>query len=411
MDDEERKLKDFYEPFFSLFPDYYKVFDELINNVIYKDNDCSFSLKDKLFLGLMGSSTIGCELLLNDFKRRYALSFDDQSWVEQGLQCKDVPKRIKNISIINNILAHKPWTMDCRNFTVFENGLSTFLFQSAIILTTVQRFATILCTFKFIIHYDNNEEKNKTNNEKEENDDIKKEGSEKKGESDKDEEKAKNEMEKDDKEELEIRKKKKKEEKIEKHKLMHSIQKKIEVKEDEDDKNNLDNQKEIFKKYIYELIASYSDFNQHVEKYLYLDDFNWEDNARYSFMNLARKDMEYLEKELKFLEKMTLDNEKKTEAIEKYVMLIFGIKDNDYNYHNNNIYLSVKEKRIIKKIACYPGKIQELELSTCLSIINKKDFIHLIFIVAAAKQKISLIFFAKTFEEFEGEYLQNHKNY
>jgi hypothetical protein len=166
MDDEERKLKDFYEPFFSLFPDYYKVFDELINNVMYKDIDCSFSLKDKLFLGLMGSSTIGCEFLLNEFKRRYAISFDDQSWMDQGLQCKDIPKRIKNISIINNILAHKPWIMDCRNFTVFENGLSTFLFQSAIILTTVQRFATILCTFKIIIHYGINEEKNKINNEK-----------------------------------------------------------------------------------------------------------------------------------------------------------------------------------------------------------------------------------------------------
>ena len=406
MDNEEKKLKDFYEPFFSLFPDYYKVFDEFINNVIYKDNDCSFSLKDKLFLGIMGSSTIGCEFLLDDFKRRYAMSFDDQSWVNQGLQCKDIPKRIKNISIINNILAHKPWTMDCRNFTVFENGLSTFLFKSAIILTTAQRFATILNTFKIFIHYDINEEKNKANNEKEENNDQKEENSEKKGESDKDEEKVKDEMEKENKEELEMMKKKKRKSgNLEKHKLIHSINKRIEVKEDEDNKTNTDNKKEIFKKYIYELIVSYSDFNQHAEKYLYLDDFNWENNAKYFFMNLAGKDMEYLEKEFKFLEKMILVNEKKTEAIIKYVMLIFGIRDNDYNYHNNNIFLSVEEKRIIKKIACYPEQIQEFELSTCLSILNKKEFIHLIFIVAATKQKISLNFFAKTFEDFEGEYL------
>ena len=401
MDDEEKKLKDFYEPFFSLFPDYYKVFDEFINNILYKDNDCSFSLKDKLFLGLMGSSTMGCEFLLDDFKRRYAMSFDDRSWVDQGLQCKNIPKRIKNISIINNILAHKPWTMDCRNFTVFENGLSTFLFKSAIILTTVQRFATILSTFKLIINYDINEDKNKANNEKEENNDKKEEDSEKKEGSDKDEEKAKN-----DKEENKISKKKKrKSEKIEKNKLIHFINKKMEVKEDEDDKTNTDNIKEIFKKYMYELIVSYSDFNQHAEKYLYLDDFNWENNAKYFFMNLAGKDMEYLEKELKFLQKMILVNEKKTEAIIKYVMLIFGIKDNNYNYHNNNILLSVEEKKIIKKIACYPEQIKELELSTCLSILNKKEFIHLIFIVAATKQKISLNFFAKTFEDYEGEYL------
>ena len=407
MDDEESKLKDFYEPLFSLFPDYYKVFDDLLNNVIYKDNDCSFPLKHKLFLGLMGSSTIGCEYLLNDFKKRYLMSVDDRSWVDQGLQCKDIPERIKGISIINNILAHKPWIMDWRNFAGFKNGLSSFLFQSVIILTTVQRFATILCTFKtFIIYYDIFEEKKILNNEKKEENGVKKDESDKKEENDK-KEKIKNEIEINGKEEIEIRKKKqkKKSEKIEEdiHRVIQSIKNKIEFKQDEDDKKNIGNKKEIFKKYMYELIVSYSDFNQHVEKYLYVEHFDWKNDAKYFFMDLARKDMEYLETEFKFLEKMILDSEEKTEAIEKYVMLIFGIKDNDYNYHNNNLYLSVEEKRIIKKIACYPEQIGEIELLGCLSILTKEKLVHLIFIVTAIKQKISLTFFAKKFEDFKSQ--------
>ena len=164
MEEENKIIKDIYEPYFSLFPDYYKVFSDLLNNVIYKDNDCSFPLKYKLFYGLMASSTMGCEYLLEDFKRIFLNLIGDVSWVEQGLKCKDIPENIKGIASINNILAHKPWIMDWRYFAVFKNGLSSFLFQSAIILSTIQRFATILSTFKIMIYFDILEDKKKNDN-------------------------------------------------------------------------------------------------------------------------------------------------------------------------------------------------------------------------------------------------------
>ena len=411
VDDENKIIKELYEPYFLLFPDYYKIFKDLLNNVIYKDNDYSFPLKYKLFYGLMASSTIGCEHLLEDFKNKFLILVGDNSWVEQGLKCKDIPENIKGIATINNILAHKPWIMDWRYFAVFKNGLSTFLFESAIILTTIQRYATILNTFKLIIHYDILEADKQLDfleeNENSKEDLEKKE--EKQEKSQNDEEKAQNDEEKEEKyniNEIRRKKKKKKSEKIEEEiqKVITSIKNKIEFKENEEErKNNIGNNKEIFKKYIYELIVSYSDFNQHAEKYLYAEDFNWNTNAKYFFIDLAGKDMEYLEKDFNFLNNKIFENEKKTEAIEKYVNLIFGIKDNEYNYHNNNIYLSVEEKRIIKKIACYPDQISEIELSACFSQLNKEQFIHLIFLVAVTKQKISLTFFAKTFEEFRSE--------
>ena len=416
MEEENKIIKDIYEPYFSQFPDYYKVFSELLNNVIYKDNDCSFPLKYKLFYGLMASSTMGCEYLLEDFKRIFLNLVGDVSWVEQGLKCKDIPENIKGIASINNILAHKPWIMDWRYFAGFKNGLSSFLFQSAIILSTIQRFATILSTFKIMIYFDILEDKKKDDNlEKEEEKtkeetDKNEEKEEKEVKEKNDDEKDKSDEEKDKNEdinEIKRKKKKKKAEKIEEdmQKVIKSIKNKIEFKEVEEEKNNATNKKEIFKKYIYELIDSYSDFNPHVEKYLYVEDFSWKTEAKYFFIDLARKDMEYLEKEFNFLENMILENETKTEAIKNYVMLIFGIRDNEYNYHNNNLYLSLEEKRIIKKIACYPEQIHQQELSECLTQLSKKQFIHLIFIVAATKQKISLTFFAKTFEEFRSQNL------
>ena len=119
--------------------------------------------------------------------------------------------------------------------------------------------------------------------------------------------------------------------------------------------------------------------------------------------------MDILDKELKFLENVNsediknikkLDIFKLRETIEKYLALIFGIIDDQYNYHLTNEYIPVELKRIIKKIASGPEQIKEQELSSCLEILSKEQLIYLIFEVTSIRQKISLTFFAKAFEDF-----------
>ena len=401
-----------YEPYFLIFPDYYKVFNELINNIIYKNNDVSFPLQYKLFYGLMASSTIGCENLLDDFIRIILILGGDKSWIEKGLKCENIPENIKGMATINNILAHKPWIMDWRHFASFKQGLSNFLFQSAIILTTIQRFASIISGLNLIIHYDNieKEKKNKKDKDSEqlekEEVKIKEENNIKKGNKEIDD--------KDKKDEVRKRKKKLKAEIIEEQiqKVITSVKKNYtEIKyENEEEKNNLINRKEIFQKYMSDLIFSYSDFDPHIEKYLVTEDFNWKTNAKYYFIDNAGKEMDYLDKELKTLENLSsksignnfkINIFKLRDAIEKYLTLIFGINDNEYNYHNNNLSMSVEIKRIVKKLACYPEQIREQELASCLEKINKEELVYLILIVTSIKQKISLTFFAKAFDDFK----------
>ena len=175
---------------------------------------------------------------------------------------------------------------------------------------------------------------------------------------------------------------------------------------------DIEYKKEIFRKYISEFIMTYNNFNPHIEKYLLVEDFNWKTNAKYFFFDYAGKEMEYLDKELKVLENITLEKEnekndkkinifKLRNAIEKYISLIFGINDDEYNYHLTNESIAVELKRVIKKIACYPDQISEIELDSCLKILTKEQFVYLIFIVTSIKQKISLTFFAKAFEDFK----------
>ena len=442
-----KELLKAYEPYFLIFPDYYRVYIEFINNMIYKDND-SFSLQYKLFYGLMGSSTIGCEYLLLDFEKLFINIGGDKSWIEEGLQCKNIPEQIRGMAIINNILAHKPWVLDWRQFSEFKNGLYSFLFQSAIILTSIQRFASIISSFNslnIIINNNIENEKNEKDNKSKEKQNIKDIKEDQKIEDDKDnkskeklnikdikeEQKIKedkdNKSNKDSENNLGIETIKKRKKQKSGEKLIDEIQKAIisvkksfkknreKIEEEEDiQEQNIDERdiiviKDIFKKYISELIISYNDFNPHIEKYLLVEDFDWKKNAKYFFVDYAGKEMEYLEKELKVLENLTLETNtdenkinifKLKNAIEKYLCLIFGITDEEYNYHLTNESLAVELKRVIKKVACYPDQIAELEINLCLEIISKEQLVYLIFIVSSIKQKISLTFFAKAFDDF-----------
>ena len=226
-----KNIMKIYEPYFLIFPDYYQIFVDLLNKIIYEDNDSPFSLQYKVFFGIMASSTLYNEYLLDDFKRIFLLLGGEKSWIEQGLKCENIPEHIKGMSVINNILAHKPWIMDWRHFAGFKNGLSFFFFQSAIILTTIHRFASILSSLNLIIHNDIVEEekieKKLENNKINKNKQIKET---------KEEETIKNEIKDDEKEDkkddnmidLALKKKKLKNSKMETRiqKIINSVKKK-----------------------------------------------------------------------------------------------------------------------------------------------------------------------------------------
>ncbi len=408
-----------YEPYLSISTEYNKAFNDLIKNIIFKNSEGSFPLQYKLFYGFMASSTIGCEILLDDFIRIYSALGGDKSWIEKGLECENIPEHVRGMATINNILAHKPWVMDWRHLAPFKKDLAFFLFQSAMILTTIQRLASIISILNLLIDNDEKKEDKKiepnkkteteTETEKEKIKDEKKEKDEK-------DEKIKDIKDKAKDKKNEVKKKNRKEKHEEQiQKVISSIKKKnTENKENENEGENTIVMNKKFQKYISELIVSYSDFNPHIIKYLSTEDFSWIEETRIYFSNSVGKDMDYLDKEIKILESLNSDTIKNNikinifnlkEAIEKYISLIFGIKDEEYNYHNNNESLTVELKRIIKKIACYPGQIQEQDLANCLKIINKEELIYLVLLVTSAKQKTSLTFFAKVYDDFRDKNL------
>ena len=153
-DSESNSINEIYISYLSINPSYYEAFSSLINNVIYKDNDNSFSLQHKLYYGILASSAIGSNMMLEHFKKKYEKYGGDRSWVEEGIKNENIPKRIKGFAKMNDILVHKPWILFWAHFAEFDNGMTFFLFQSAIILTTIYRFATIISAINVLIKED-----------------------------------------------------------------------------------------------------------------------------------------------------------------------------------------------------------------------------------------------------------------
>ena len=365
-----------YQPYISINQSYYTTFSDLITNVIFKDKDNSFSLQYKLYYGILGSSTINNLDFFELFEKKFTEINGDNSWIKEGIKCENIPKHIKLFSEMNNLLAHKPWALVWTHFLQFDNGLSYFLFQSATIMTTIHRFITIISFLELFVKNNVIKKNIFANNEKKE--------------------------------------------KIEFLKLIeteYNIKRKLNSKKDEKKENENNDEKtnainffseknKFLRKYMSNDPIIYINFDQHNDKYLYIDDFDWKTNAKYFYVDYAEKEMDFLENEFKLLDNIS-NNEKNynrifclKDTIEKYVEIIYGINDREYDYHKTNIYLSMDLKNLIKKIACFPQNIKDENLNDLLLILNEGDLLRLIFIITAIKQKISLTYFARAFNDF-----------
>lgn len=395
---QKNRLK-IYEPYLLSFPESFKLFRDTINNIIYSQGQ-SFPFQEKFFLCIMGASTIGCEYLVNEFKRKFLLSGGNASWLINGLKEEKMPEQIKNLSQLNNLLAHKPWVIQECHIKETKMNIE-LLCISVLILTTVQRFATIISSLKLVIE---------TNN-----------------------------YIKDSQKGINVGKKTLTENEEETKAIKLNIYKELEKAENErsveptpnnSSKNKINDKaiKELYhecspvieyskenpySKYISKYISSfnnkYQNFQTDVEYFLSKYDFNWEDDAKYLLSKYADEYIEYIIKEHDYLTTVTsnnigkykkiVDTRKFREAIAIYVELIYGIIDDSYNYKKTNKILTKEFKCVLKKIACFPEQINQEDLDYTLQIISLEEVIHVILMISIIKQHISLTFFAKVIYE------------
>ena len=82
-------------------------------------------------------------------------------------------------------------------------------------------------------------------------------------------------------------------------------------------------------------------------------------------------------------------------AISRYIEKILGIVHEDYNYSKVNKLIEVKYKRIIKKISCYPYRLNKEDFIMLNMAFNKEEIIHIILLVSIIKSSAQLTFLSR----------------
>lgn len=103
-----------HETFFIWFADYFPLYKNTIS--ILLNDDVLLPITWKYYLAIMAASTIRCEYLLKHLEAEFLFHGGDEEWLEFGLI--KVPKKLKKLDRINNILAHQPWKLKQQDLQV-----------------------------------------------------------------------------------------------------------------------------------------------------------------------------------------------------------------------------------------------------------------------------------------------------
>jgi hypothetical protein len=161
----------YHELFLLWFPDfnckYKKTFETILSN-----KEIYLPYTWKIYLGIMAASTIRNEYLLRTLEGEFLINGGDEDWLILGLE--GAPEKLKNLQILNNILAHQPWKInekDIKDVLKTGNTSSSWnvheLVQAIVVLTTFHRLATVLECLKFDVKKNDDEEKKPNEKEKE----------------------------------------------------------------------------------------------------------------------------------------------------------------------------------------------------------------------------------------------------
>jgi hypothetical protein len=133
-----------YENFFFWFSE---IIPKYINSLyVIMEEEGNVPITWRYYIAIMAVSTINCYYLFKHLQEMFLFKGGDEDWIIHGLQA--VPKKLKILSKVNNILAHQPWKLTVRDINeliTIKNGWNRDEFiHAATIMINFHRLATIV---------------------------------------------------------------------------------------------------------------------------------------------------------------------------------------------------------------------------------------------------------------------------
>jgi sestrin len=158
--------------------------------------------------------------------------------------------------------------------------------------------------------------------------------------------------------------------------------------------------------------SEYRDFSQKTDSILHTMSFSWEDHAMIVLSRQMAEATDCIHEEhvhsLEYTTNSIGDRPMEStvtvrEAIVKYVQRMYGVFHDDYKYDQLNKILPVIHKAYLKKLACYPDRLTKVDYLRMRKFegFTSLDLIHYAHLVVQTKRVVELTWAMKAFMSYQ----------
>lgn len=389
----------YFEQFFFWLKDYKKEYQKTMT-VLMKEDSC-LSREWKQYIAIMAVSTMKNDFLFRELEEEFLICGGDETWLIAGLNV--VPSKLKNISTLNDLIAHQPWKVQAEDITRLKQTWNwNELIEATLIMIQFHKLSLIeenLRIRQSIVEKSSLNEECLAENIKENAFASKIDSISKADVLRLAEEIQKEENEVED----------------EAKPLNKNSLKQESFKSNDSDKGGAEQdiilKEKMFSKHISPDNSKYIYQGSPKEKTCTYLNFNWADNGIYALQNYYQTGVTCLDDEIQYIINLNSKMEGQSNnlistttirrAITYYIESLFGYYHEDYNYPNVSKLLDSKIKytKYIKKITCYPTKINNGDLTELAKVFAHEEILHIILLAALIKSRIQLTYLSRAIND------------
>eukprot|EP01080_Neovahlkampfia_damariscottae_P006804 gene6804-10970_t len=338
------------------------------------------------YLAILASSRYDCIYTLKNQEYEFLENGGDEEWLLDGVE--NVPKKIQKILEFNAMLAHQPWLLNEMNIEKLLKGNNedtwtiSEIIQSILIFSLYYGYSGMVHGLGIVNEFENIQSNDFVHCE--------------------------SDFESEEEENQKLVEKLKLEEEEDPEEERVSLFEKSETTS-----SFIDQCVNIFetKKYIHPFELQYKDFEVNIKDYKVHNyrDYSWKDDAFFMLNRFYQGSESLIDSEFDYIYYLTennfnsekdVDTSRFRHAVWFYTHRLYGIIHDDFQYSNVNNLLNKKLKTYIKKIACYPQKIEMKEFSDMGFGLSAKEKVHINFLISEARKQSTILYGLRVVDKY-----------
>ena len=90
-------------------------------------------------------------------------------------------------------------------------------------------------------------------------------------------------------------------------------------------------------------------------------------------------------------------------AVWHYVHRVQGVCHDDYDYENVNFWLTIRLKKYIKKLVCYPHEMEKEDFQFMGVALTAQEKVHLSLLASESRKQAALLYGLRAIMKYQAE--------